>query len=330
MSTLPEGQNCASNDTPQVQPFLYLAGVVILLSTVPTVTKFVFQHSDVNPLGMACIRVGIGFVFLAVVTALRDRRGVMALTAWDLCLLTFLGWLGVGSYVIAAWGIQHTKVTHYILIYSLLSPFTSLLSVVLGKSRMSRLKIIGILMALFGCVSAVSQKGLDLGIGFGFGDLLILLFTVMMAFHIVMSVGVVKRLGALIAHTVMFGSSAIMLIMAALVLGEPLHVEPSLSMSASLIYIGGATATVFLLRSLALQTLAPVTVAVCHNLVPVTAILFAHLYIGESIGGGTFVGGAAILAGVELVRRGENAPPHASRLDTKPIVSGSISSLLPK
>lgn len=307
MSTVSEAPACTSDDVSEAEPFLYLGAVVTLLSTVPTVTKYVFQHSAVDPLGMACIRVGIGFVFLSLVTFMQDRRGLRSLTVRDVCLLTVLGGLGVGSYVIAAWGIQHTKVTHYILIYSLLSPFTSLFSAALGKSRISPLKMAGILMALLGCVSAVSQKGIDLKLDFGFGDLLILLFTIMMATHIVLSVGVVKRFGAMTAHTVMFGSSAFMLIIVAAVWGEPLHVELSLSTSASMIYIGVATAAVFLLRSLALQTLAPATVAVCHNLVPVTAILFAHLYLGESIGVGTFVGGAAILAGVELVRREQKA-----------------------
>lgn len=314
MSLIPEEPLYPSNEASQTQPFLYLSCVVLLLSTVPTVTKYVFQHSEVSPVSISCIRVGIGFVFLLAVSLLQDRRGMRGLKWRDVCVLTLLGGLGVGSYVIAAWGIQHTKVTHYILIYSLLSPLTSLLSAALGRSRLSLMKMGGILMAFLGCVSAVSQKGVDLGGEFGFGDFLILLFTVMMAAHIVMSVGVVKRFGALIAHTVMFGSSAIILIMAACVLAEPLHVEPSLSMSASLLYIGGATAAVFLLRSLALQTLAPVTVAVCHNLVPVTAILFAHWYLGETIGVGTFVGGAAILIGVELVRREDHSHLHVSRI----------------
>lgn len=305
MSQLSEVPSGESTDAAHVQPFLYLSGVVTLLSTVPTVTKYVFQHSDVDPIGMACIRVGIGFVFLFGVTFLRDRRGLQSLTVWDWCLLTLLGWLGVGSYVIAAWGIQHTKVTHYILIYSLLSPITSLFSAGMGKSRLNILKIAGIVLALCGCASAVSQKGLDLEIGFGFGDVLILLFTVMMASHIVLSVGLVKRFGALVAHTVMFGTSVAMLILVDMVAATSLHVDLSLSMSSSLIYIGIATAAVFLLRSLALQSLAPTTVTVCHNLVPVSAILFAHFYLGEAIGISTLVGGVAIIGGVELVRRGD-------------------------
>lgn len=288
-----------------VKPFLYLSWAVMLLSIVPTVTKYVFQQSDIDPVGIACARVGIGFLFLLVAALVRDRRGLAALSLRDVCLLTILGWLGVGSYVIAAWGIQHTRVTHYILIYSLLSPLTSLFSMMLGKSRFTSLKVMGLVLSVIGCLCAVSRNGFDLSVEFGFGDGLILLFTLMMATHIVLSVGIVKRFGALVAHTVMFGSSAVMLVVEDLLSAAPLHVQASLPIGCAMTFIGIATASVFLLRSLALQTLTPATVAVCHNLVPVTAILFAHLYLGESIGVGTFVGGAAILAGVEMVRRSE-------------------------
>jgi drug/metabolite transporter (DMT)-like permease len=110
----------------------------------------------------------------------------------------------------------------------------------------------------------------------------------------------------------MFGTSAVMLIFGSMTLAQPPHVALSISTTISVTYIGAATAAVFLLRSLALQTLAPATVTVCHNLVPVGAILFAHLYLGEPVGMNTLLGGAAILGGVELVRRASNVPSSVS------------------
>ena len=64
-----------------------------------------------------------------------------------------------------------------------------------------------------------------------------------------------------------------------------------------------ATASVFLLRSRALQSISPSTVAVYQNLTPECAILFVRLYLGEPIRFGTIVGGAIILLGAEMVRR---------------------------
>ena len=74
---------------------------------------------------------------------------------------------------------------------------------------------------------------------------------------------------------------------------------------------GVATASVFLLRYPALQTISPATVAVYQNLTPVCAILFAHLYLGEPIRFSTVVGGAIILLGGDMVRRA-NQPQWAT------------------
>ena len=189
----------------------------MLLSTVPTVTKYVFQHSSVDPLGMALIRVMIGFVFLLAITLVQDRRGLRALTAGDVFRLTLLGGLGVGSYVIAARGLRLTSVTHYILIYSLVSPLTALFSVMLKKSESSPLRMIGIVISLVGGGIAMSEKLTKFQTDFGLGDLLILLFTIMMAAHLVWSANIVKRFGAMTANTVMFGSSAFLLFLGALV-----------------------------------------------------------------------------------------------------------------
>ncbi len=303
MATLPEESNGPSGATPPIEPFFYLLSAVLLLSTVPTVTKYVFQHSTVDPLGMALIRVTTGFFFLLAITLAQDRRGLSALTAEDVFRLTLLGGLGVGSNVIAAWGLRLTSVTHYILIYSLLSPVTALFSVLLRKSPSSPLKMIGIAISLAGGGIAISEKLANFQTDFGLGDLLILLFTFMMAAHLVWSANIVKRFGAMTANTVMFGSSAFVLFLGALVLGLPPTDDLSTPIVSSVLYIGVATASVFLLRYRALQTIQPATVAVYQNLTPVCAILFAHFYLGEPIQFSTMVGGAIILLGAELVRR---------------------------
>ena len=303
MATVSEESSGSSEEAPALQPFLYLLSAVLLLSTVPTVTKYVFLHSTADPLGMALIRVMIGFAFLLAITLAQDRRGLSGLTAGDLSRLTLLGALGVGSYVIAAWGLRLTSVTHYIVIYSLLSPVTALFSVVLQKSESSPLKIVGIVTSLVGGGIAMSEKLTNFQTNFWFGDFLIFTFTIMMAAHLVGSADIVKRFGAMTANTVMFGSSALLLSVAALVWGHLPSDDLSMPLVSSVLYIGVATASVFLLRYRALQAISPATVAVYQNLTPVCAILFACLYLGEPFQLNAIVGGAIILLGAELVRQ---------------------------
>ena len=55
-------------------PLACLLGVVVLLSSVTPVVKYIFQHSTFEPIGLAYFRVVTGFVFLLAITWLCDRR----------------------------------------------------------------------------------------------------------------------------------------------------------------------------------------------------------------------------------------------------------------
>lgn len=327
MATVSQDADSSPAATSQVEPLIALFGAVLLLSTVPTVTKYVFQHSNVDPLGMALIRVMTGFLFLFAITFVQDRRGLGALTAGDVLRLTLLGGLGVGSYVIAACGLRLTTVTHYILIYSLLSPITALFSVLVRKSSGGYLKMFGIVISLFGGVIAMSERLEHFKAEFGLGDLLILLFTVMMAAHLVWSANIVKRYGAMTANTVMFGSSGLLLLFGASIWTSPPVGHLSTTIVVSVLYIGVATASVFLLRFRALRTISPATVAVYQNLTPVCGIMFARFYLGEHIRTSTIVGGTIILIGAEVVRRASQshlraAIPAPSIISPAPSVPG--------
>jgi drug/metabolite transporter (DMT)-like permease len=71
-----------------------------------------------------------------------------------------------------------------------------------------------------------------------------------------------------------------------------------------LAYIGLATAAVFLLRYRSLKSLSPATVGIYHNLVPVMTVLLAFVWLNEPLGIRTIIGGLAVFAGADLVRRG--------------------------
>src|SRR6188472_1342567 len=128
MPTASQMDKALSSHTTAVVPLLCLVGVVLLLSSVTPVIKYVFQHSHLQPVGLAGFRVIIGFLLLLVITWLWDRRGLMSLSPTDVLRLGFVGFLGVFSYAIAAWGLMYTSVVHYALIYGLLPSCTAGLS----------------------------------------------------------------------------------------------------------------------------------------------------------------------------------------------------------
>lgn len=305
MHRLPATPDGTAGHSTSLVPLACLLGVVVLLSSVTPVIKYVFQHSHVRPIGLASFRVVIGFLLLLAVTWLWDRRGLLSLGATDLLQLGLIGFLGVFSYTIAAWGLMHTSVVHYALIYGLLPSITAGLSFMCGHDRMTVPKCLGILFSLVGCVVALAVAAPQEEAAIQVGDLFVLLFTVMMSAHIVFSSGAVKRFGVMVTNTVMFGSSSLLLTFGSIPWSDSLQEDssPSPLVMLSVVYVGCATAAVFLLRCRSLQSLSPATVGTYHNLIPVCTVLLAYACLNEPLGAGTIVGGLMVLAGAEAVRR---------------------------
>ena len=303
MHNLQATTNEVARRTASLVPLACLVGVVVLLSSVTPVIKYVFQHSHVQPLGLACFRVMIGFLLLLAITWLWDRRGLLSLSALDLLRLGLIGFLGVFSYVLAAWGLMHTSVVHYALIYGLLPSITAGLSVAFGHDRINLQKGAGILFSLAGCVVALSVAAPHEEATIQFGDLFVLLFTVMMSAHIVFSSGIVKRFGVMVSNTVMFGSSSLLLSLGSMPWSDSVQDDSSPLILVSVLYVGCATAAVFLLRCRSLQSLSPATVGTYHNLIPVCTVLLAYVCLGEPLGLSTVLGGIMVIVGAEIVRR---------------------------
>lgn len=284
-------------------PLLYLTSAVLMLSTVTPVMKEVVRHGDLSPFELVSLRILIAFVCLFLVTMTGPWRELLVLTWEDTVRLTLLGILGVGlAYGLAGWALLYTSVTHYSLIYSLHPSFTALFSFLMKKDRPSALKISGILLSVAGCTLAIPEGFHDLAVGFG--DALVLLFTLSASSAIVLSTGVVKRYGAATATMVMFGSSLFFFLIGAMVWSVPHRIHLTLSNGLLITYIGIATAAVFFLRNLSLRFLTPTTVGAFHNLTPVFGILLAYLFLDEPVTLQMVGGGVIALAGVELVRRG--------------------------
>jgi drug/metabolite transporter (DMT)-like permease len=303
MASLPKTTQGATGHPTSVVPLACLLGVVVLLSSVTPVIKYVFQHSHVQPIGLASLRVMIGFLLLLSMTWLLDRRGLLSLSLKDLARLGSIGLLGVFSYAISAWGLMNTSVVHYALIYGLLPSLTAGLSVVFGHDRITAPKGIGILLSLAGCIVALYFAAPHEEAAFQFGDWFVLLFTVMMSAHIVFSSSVVKRFGVMVSNTVMFGSSSLVLSVGSMAWPNAGPDDSSPLVMVFIFYIGCATAAVFLLRCRSLQSLSPATVGTYHNLIPVCTVLLAFLCLDEPLGAGTILGGLMVLVGAEVVRR---------------------------
>ncbi len=297
----------------QVIPILCLLGVIVLLSAITPAIKYTLQHSAVDFLELACSRIVIGFLFLAGITMWSDFQGLRALTARQLWNLTLLGLLGVGAFPIGVWGLVHASVTHYAIIYSLLPTVTTLISMARGKDHANVATVAGLLVSWAGCLLAVLAGASVPGMGWGAGDALILLFTLMMSCYLVFSPGTIKRVGVWTANTTMFGTASLLMLSGEAARGTVPPTRLSAWVVGLLLFIGTATAGVFLLRSRALQALSPAVVGSYHSLIPICTIGLAYLWLNESVTVYTLLGALAVLAGTELVRRAPCLMPFGGR-----------------
>lgn len=303
MLPLPDRAQAESSSS-HAAPVLCLLGVVALLSSITPAMKYLFQHSSLSFQSIASGRIVIGFLFLAAMTACFDWRGLRSLSMADGARLGILGLLGVGSYVVAAYGLLYTNVTHYALIYSLLPTFTAFFSCCFGKDRLTGFGTFGIAVSWAGCVLALVPNLQGGTLEFHFGDPVVLLFTIMMAAHLVFSIHVVRRHGILTANTIMFGITTVFISGCTVAYGQPASpLDLSWTVWGGLLFVGLATAGVFLLRCRSLQSLSPATVGAYHNLIPICTIAIAHLSLGEPLTVQTMIGALAVLFGTELVRR---------------------------
>jgi drug/metabolite transporter (DMT)-like permease len=303
MHALPDPEQ-AKDSSSQVVPILCLLGVVALLSSITPTMKYVLQHSSLTFLSIASGRIVIGFLFLAVVTACIDWQGLRSIGMADGARFGILGLLGVGSYVVAAYGLLYTNVTHYALIYSLLPTFTAFFSWCLSKDHLNGLSLLGIVLSWTGCAIALVPNLETGNMAFGSGDPVVLLFTLMMAAHLVLSTHIVRRHGVLSANTAMFGITAGLISGCTYAWGEAASpADLSWSVWGAVLFVGLGTASVFLLRCRSLKSLTPATVGAYHNFVPICTICVAYLSLGEPVTAQTITGALAVLIGTELVRR---------------------------
>ncbi len=292
-----------SHPVSHLVPLLCLCGVIVLVSAITPAIKYTLQHSAVDFLELATSRVAIGFLFLAGITVWFDLPGLRSLTPREVGKLTLLGLLGVGGYPIAAWGLVYTSVTHFAIIYSLLPTFTTMLSIARGRDHATVASVTGLLLSWAGCLLAVLASPTVSGKGWGVGDVLILLFTLMMSCYLVVSPNTIKRVGVWTANTMMFGTASLVLLSGEAAQGTLfLHDLPAM-VYGLLFFIGTATAGVFLLRSRALQSLSPAVVGAYHNLIPICTIGLAYMWLSEAVTVSTCLGALAVVAGTELIRR---------------------------
>lgn len=259
--------------------------------------------SEVGPSATAFYRITLALPFFAAWVALEGRRPARPRTRRDMVLMAGAGLFLAADLIAWHWGLQLTSVANATLLGNSAPIFVVLAGWLLFGERFSRIFLVGLALALAGTVTLVggnasfslrelAGSGLGLLTGLFYAGYIILLTQLRARFS---------------TATVLFVSSAATSLCAlgvAAASGERLL---PLTTDGWLVVIGLAVvcqAAAMGFIGWAMAHLPASFTAVTLLLAPVGATLNAWWILGEPIGPAQLAGGALVLAGILLARRG--------------------------
>jgi len=282
-----------------------------------SILKRVFQ--EFPPMVFNTLRMVLSSaVFYGLIRAARWRARLAApersttfytpntLTTRDRIDLIWLGIVGHGLYQLCFGnGLAMTAASSAALIIGCTPVIVALISVAIGRERLGPLHWLGATLSTVGIYFVVRRGGSSSG---GeetvAGDLLVMVAAVCWAAYTVGGTRVMSRHSPLYVTGITMICGTVPYALASL--PQFFRVDwRAISITAWLLVIpAGLLALCFahLVWYAAVKQLGPARTSMYANAIPLTAMLIAVLWLGESISGGTMIGTAAIIGGVLLTR----------------------------
>jgi drug/metabolite transporter (DMT)-like permease len=276
-------------------PALLLGATCIALSPI-----FV-RLSDVGPTASAFWRVALAAPLLWPLLALAPRT---ARSRPDWRLLLAAGFAFAGDLAFWHWSIQFTSVANSTLLANLASLFVTLVAWIFWRERPSALFAVGLAAALGGVVLLV-HTSLAFSSTALLGDALGVVTAVFYAGYILAVKGLRDRgAGTLYLMAVTTTLTAVLLLPVALASGEALLPQSAAGWLklVGLAWISHCAGQGLIAYSLAHLPAAFSSVSLLFQ--PVMAAVFAWIVLAEPLAPLQMLGGAVVLAGIHLARRG--------------------------
>jgi drug/metabolite transporter (DMT)-like permease len=256
----------------------------------------------------------VGFTFLRYLVAaitllilLRWREGAIRLPRGDTLKIFGLGVVGFGCYQIL-WpvALQSIPAGDSALLIAATPVMTALLAMAVGADTPNMVKLIGAFVSFAGVALVIAAgQGLSLGVSLT-GDVLTLIAAACWSVYTVFGASILRRHSplvtttwAILAGTLFIAPLGIAQLVTSDLSGFGLAVVFAILYSGTLA-AGFANVVVFH----GVKLLGPTRVNALQFLVPVLAVGMAAVFLDEPIRAIQIVGGAIILAGVALLRRG--------------------------
>ena len=281
---------------------LSVLGALIIWSASFVAVKIAYETYP--PITLAVVRFIVATLILGALVLLLPKFRVR-LEKRDIRTVALAGLTGITLYaVLQNIAMQWMSASNATLIIASYPVITLLLESAIYKTKLNAMKILGILIAIFGVVVISYVKADSRQQGELLGSVLLLAAGVAWAFYNFLTKKVIERYPpvSLLFYQMLFGT----IFIAPLALFERAQWQsPTATTFAMMLFLGVLCSVVaFLLYNFGLRAMQPSSVTSMLNLVPFFGVFFSWLLLGEAITPRKVIGGVIVILGVMLsVRR---------------------------
>jgi drug/metabolite transporter (DMT)-like permease len=282
-------------------------GIMIVQQLIAASTHFIakFANEGADPFTIVFLR-GVMCVAAFAVILFVHRKTLPRLERKDWKLILLLGALNIPlNQVLFVSGLRYTVPANAALAYALVPAFVLIFSVLFFGEKTTVRKTIGIVIAFFGTILVLFERGIDLQSSFFLGNMLELAAAVSWAWYSLLGQRLAQKYGAIYATalTMISGMGWYSLIFPFLPTTTPLLDVSRMTLFYSA-YLGLLVSVVgYWLWYYALARVPASNVAVFSNLQPVLVTIATVIVFGTSPSLLFFVGGVFVLAGVLFTQR---------------------------
>jgi drug/metabolite transporter (DMT)-like permease len=268
-----------------------------------------YALADFSPLSFTALRFFLAALFLIAVMVV--NREPLAMERRDILAIFKLGFIGITLYnILFMEGLNHTTASNSALFISSSPLFAALILALKNSVRIIAQTIAGLLLSTCGVLLIIQSRpdGLSFSRRDLAGDLLTIAAAAFWALYTIKAGPLLKKYSAIkvTAYSMAAGTVLLLPISGYELLHQSwssVSVRSWAAFSFSAFVSGGIA---FTLWYQGVQTIGVTRTVVYHYIVPLVAVLFAALFLGERIAFLQIIGGISILAGVYLVQSRNN------------------------
>lgn len=256
---------------------------------------------EVPPFTIVFCRVAIAALVLWVVVGLKKQPLPASVNVWGAFMV--LGLLNnVIPFSLIAWGQSHIESG----LASILNATSPIFSAVLAhfftrQEKLTPRRVLGIIIGWLG-VAVLFRIQVINGFGVkGLGQAAVLIASVSYALAAVFGTRL-KQIPPLVTSAGMLTCSALMTLPVSLVLDRPWHLSPDTGTMAAIFCLAAvSTSLAYLIYFKILATSGPTNILLVTFLIPVSAVFFGWLLLGEHLGKDVFIGMGMIVIGLMVL-----------------------------